>query len=197
MSTDNAGSAAPQENSVPLENPTKDTVAYDTYRRVLSEAKKLKDELKAIKEQEQKSQEEKLKEQNEWKALAELRDQEAKKFQAMFQEQNEQIVNGMKFQEFEKQLGGRLVSQDYASFIPFDKIVINPETGKPDPESAKLVATDFAKNHSRLVDFGNSPKIPNVAPVTAPSFGSKTVDKMDPKEMAEYIIELGKQGKLK
>lgn len=197
MSTDNAASGDNQANSVPLENPSTDKVAYDTYRRVLSEAKKLKDELRAIKEQEQKSHETKLKEQNEWKALAEAKASQAEQLEKLYKEQQEQIVNGMKFQEFEKHLGGRLKDRDYATFIDFDKIVINPETKSIDEESVKGVVSNFVKKHSHLVEFQGSAKMPNVAANSGSNFASKSLDKMDPKELADFIIEQGKLGKIK
>ncbi len=197
MSTENAASGAPQENSVQSENQSNDKVAYDTYRRVLSEAKKLKDELRLIKEQEQKSHETKLKEQNEWKALAEAKSAQADQLEKAFKEQQEQIVNGMKYQEFEKHLGGRLKDRDYATFIDFDKIVINPETKQIDTESVKGVVSEFVKKHSPLVEFQGTGKMPNVAANSPSNFASTSLDKMGPKELADFIIEQGKLGKLK
>lgn len=196
MSTENDVSDAPQTNSVQPENP-QDKVAYDTYRRVLSEAKKLKDELRLIKEQEQKSHETKLKEQNEWKALAEAKSGQVEHLEKAFKDQNEQIVNGMKYQEFEKHLGGRLKDRDYATFIDFDKIVINPETKQIDAESVKGVVAEFVKKHSPLVEFQGTAKIPNVSGSSPSNFGSKSLDKMDSKEFADYIIEQGKLGRIK
>ena len=197
MSTEvNAVSDAPQTTSGQPEN-SQDKVAYDTYRRVLSEAKKLKDELRLIKEQEQKSHETKLKEQNEWKALAEAKSGQVEHLEKAFKDQNEQIVNGMKYQEFEKHLGGRLKDRDYATFIDFDKIVINPETKQIDAESVKGVVAEFVKKHSPLVEFQGAAKIPNVAGSSPSNFGSKSLDKMDSKEFADYIIEQGKLGRIK
>ena len=197
MSTEvNAVSDAPQTTSGQPEN-SQDKVAYDTYRRVLSEAKKLKDELRLIKEQEQKSHETKLKEQNEWKALAEAKSGQVEHLEKAFKDQNEQIVNGMKYQEFEKHLGGRLKDRDYATFIDFDKIVINPETKQIDAESVKGVVAEFVKKHSPLVEFQGTAKMPNVAGSSPSNFGSKSLDKMDSKEFADYIIEQGKLGRIK
>ncbi len=105
MSTENVASGEPQANSVQLENQTKDQVAYDTYRRVLNEAKKYKEELRQVKEAEQKSHEQKLREQQEWKALAEAKSAQAEQLEKTLREQQEQIVNGMKYQEFEKHYG--------------------------------------------------------------------------------------------
>ena len=163
MSDQNVGSASTQEPSGQPETNSNDKVAYDTYRRVLAEAKKLKDQVKLYEEEKSKGHEQKLKEQNEWKALAEAKSAQAEQLEKALKEQQEQIVNGMKYQEFEKHLGGRLKSRDYATFIDFDKIVINPETKQIDQDSAKSVVSQFVKEHSSLVEFATG-KLPNGAP---------------------------------
>jgi 4-alpha-glucanotransferase len=196
MSDQNAGSASTQESSGSTETNPNDKVAYDTYRRVLAEAKKLKDQVKLYEEEKTKSHEQKLKEQNEWKALAEAKSAQADHLEKAFKEQQEQIVNGMKYQEFEKHLGGRLKNRDYATFIDFDKIVINPETKQIDAESVKGVVSGFVKEHSSLVEFSGSARMPNEAAKSA-AFGTKPVEKMTPAELREYIIEQAKNGNLK
>lgn len=196
MSDQNVGSASTQEPSGQSETNSNDKVAYDTYRRVLAEAKKLKDQVKLYEEEKVKSHEQKLKEQNEWKALAEAKSAQAEHLEKAFKEQQEQIVNGMKYQEFEKHLGGRLKNRDYATFIDFDKIVINPETKQIDAESVKGVVSGFVKEHSSLVEFSGGAKMPNEAGKTA-TFGGKSVSQMTPAEIRDYIIEQHKNGSLK
>jgi 4-alpha-glucanotransferase len=196
MSDQNVGSASTQESSGQPEQNSNDKVAYDTYRRVLAEAKKLKDQVKLYEEEKSKSHEQKLKEQNEWKALAEAKSAQADHLEKAFKEQQEQIVNGMKYQEFEKHLGGRLKNRDYATFIDFDKIVINPETKQIDQDSAKSVVSQFVKEHSSLVEFSGSARMPNEAAKSA-VFGTKPVEKMTPAELREYILEQHKNGNLK
>ena len=62
MSTESAGSASTQETSGQPENvQASDKVAYDTYRRVLNEAKKLKEQVKLYEEEKNKSHENKQK----------------------------------------------------------------------------------------------------------------------------------------
>lgn len=187
MSDQNAGSAAPQESSGSTETTNQnDKVAYETYRRVLSEAKKYKERLQAFEEQAAKIHEEKLKEQNEWKALAEAKDKEAKQLKETLADLNNQVVNGMKYQEFEKHLGGRLRNKDYASFIDFEKILINPETKTIDVDSVKTEAARFAKEHSSLVDFGQSAKLPNEA-AKGSSFKEKGIQDLNPSEKANLL----------
>lgn len=188
MSESNAGGAAPQESSGSTEKETlQDKVAYETYRRVLAEAKKYKDQAKLLEDEKNKNHESKLKENNEWKALAEAKAAQVESLEKAYREQNEQIVNGMKYQQFEKHLGGKLKDQDYATFIDFDKIVINPETKRVDDESVKGVVSEFVKKHAHLVEFQSGKRMPNEAAISGSFSGEKNIDKMNAKELEEYI----------
>ena len=191
MSDQNAGSATTQENSVQSETSNQDKVAYETYKRVLSEAKKLKDQVKAFEEEKNKGHEARLKEQNEWKILAESYKTRLDETTSKLDEQEQSIVNGMKYQEFEKHLGGRLKNKDYATFIEFDKIVMNPETKRVDDESVKGVVSAFVKSHSHLVEFENSSRLPNEAAKNS-NFGVKSVQEMSSKEIEDELKKLGK-----
>lgn len=189
MSDQNAGSATTQESSGSTENQSNDKVAYDTYKRVLSEAKKLKEQVKAFEEAQAKGNEQKLKDQNEWKQLAETKAAQVEDLEKKYNEQKQQIVNGMKYQEFEKQLGGKLKDREYATFIDFEKIVINPETQRIDAESVKGVVSDFVKKHSGLVEF-TSARMPNQAPTTS-SYGSKRPEEMSTLELENELKKMG------
>jgi len=198
MSDQNVGSAQTQESSGSTEQTNQDKVAYETYKRVLSEAKKLKDQVRAFEEERSKGQENKLKEQNEWKALADSYKTQLDEKAKNLSELNEQVVNGLKFGEFEKHLGGRLRDKDYATFIDFDRIVLNPETKRVDDESVKGVVSDFVKKHSNLVDFDNGKRLPNEAANGSNNFSAgKKVDDMTARELEEYIKSQYKAGLLK
>lgn len=198
MSESNAGSAGTQDPSGTQEKELqdKDKVAYETYRRVLAEAKKYKDQAKLLEDEKNKNHESKLKENNEWKALAEAKASQVESLEKAYKEQNEQIVNGMKYQQFEKHLGGKLKDQDYATFIDFDKIVINPETKRVDDESVKGVVGEFVKKHSHLVDFGDGKRMPNEAASPGVISNNKKIEDMNARELEDYIKAQYKAGLL-
>jgi hypothetical protein len=196
MSESNAGSATTQESSGSTENQSNDKVSYETYKRVLSEAKKFKDLAKQLEEEKAKGTEAKLTEQNEYKKLADIYKQQLDEKTKILNEQEASIVNGMKYQEFEKHLGGRLKNKDYTTFIEFEKIAIDPETKRIDEESVKGVVSKFVKEHSHLIDFNSGAKLPNKSASTA-TFGGKSTDEMTPKELEAYIKEQHKLGLLK
>lgn len=186
-----------QANSVQTEARTaNDVVKYETYSRVLSEAKKLKEKVKEYETVLQQSQEQKLKEQNEWKALAEQYKAKLDQTSHVLQEQEKSIVNGLKYHEFEKHLGGKLKDKDYATFVDFDRIILNPETKQVDEDSVKAVASDFIKKHASLVEFQGSGKLPNQA-ATSFAPGAKPVEEMTSKELEKQILQLAALGKIK
>ena len=197
MSDSNAGGASTQDSSGTTEKQTEqDKVAYDTYRRVLSEAKKLKEQVKLYEEEKNKGNEDRLKEQQQYKTLAETYKTQLEQKSKLLEEQESSIVNGMKYQEFEKHLNGKLKSKDYATFIEFEKIAIDPETKRIDEESVKSVVSKFVKEHSSLVDFGGGAKLPNQA-ARAGSVGGKDINSMTSKELEAYIKEQHKAGLIK
>jgi hypothetical protein len=94
--TDQSGvSDSSQANSVQSETKANDVVKYETYSKVLSEAKKLKEKVKEYESVLEQSKEQKLKEQNEWKALAEQYKHKLDETSSVLQEQERSIINGL------------------------------------------------------------------------------------------------------
>jgi len=162
MSVPKQVSDLPQESSA-LPDANQDKVSYDTYRKVLNEAKKTKELLKQYETDKQTSDETKLKEQNEWKTLAEQYQVKLKSTSEQLEQQKSSINNSLKRQAFEKVLGGQLRSDAYSAFIPFDKIILDTETNSINDDSVKMAVSDFVKDHSALVEFQTG-KLPNLAP---------------------------------
>lgn len=169
MSESNAGSASTQENSVPNETST-GKVSYETYTKVLAEAKKAKEERNALLAEKNLKEESKLKENNEWKLLADQYKEKLDQTTQTLQEQEKSIINGLKYHEFEKHLGGKLKDREYATFVDFDKIILHPESRTVEEGSVKSVVNDFLKKHSSLVEFQGKGTVPNQA---ASSFEAK------------------------
>jgi hypothetical protein len=198
MSDQNGIGDPTQVNSVQTETKTvNDVVKYETYNRVLSEAKKLKEKVREYETIVQQSQEQKLKEQNEYKLLWEQEKNKAQQLSSVLNEQEKSIVNGLKYHEFEKHLGGKLKNKDYATFIDFEKIILNPETKQVDEDSVKAVASDFIKQHSSLVEFQASGKLPNQAATSYVPSSSKSVSEMSSQELQKHILKLAELGKIK
>jgi hypothetical protein len=184
------GSADSQQSSGAVES-KQDKVAYETYQKVLAEAKAAKERAKAAESQLQQYSESKLKEQNDWKALAEQKEKSLAETTQRLSELESTIVESVKLSAFQRHLGGKIKDEAYYSFVPVESIVYNPETKKVDEDSVKAAVSDFVKRHSSLVEFKQG-KMPNVAPQDA-RFAPKDPSKM---EKDEIIAELRKFGKI-
>lgn len=71
MEESKGSSAAPNHDVSDIDQGTKDTVSYDTYRRVVSEAKKAKEIAAQMKAEREADEQARMAEQNKWKELAE------------------------------------------------------------------------------------------------------------------------------
>lgn len=183
------------ESSAPAE--TEDKVAYSTYKRVLAEAKKFKELADSLSKQTEQEKEAKLKEQNEWKSLAEMHKTKLEQAQKELEEKNRAIQVGTKYTEFVRHLNGKLKHDSYVNHVDFDKILINPETGRVEENSVKTVVAEFLKEHAALVDFGVNGRMPNAAPKQGIPSKGKSLDEMTPKEIEQHILEQAKLGLIK
>ena len=196
MSDQNAGSASTQE---PVVQPdaTNGKVSYETYQKVLNEAKKAKELAKTLAEEKARNDEKALADQQQWKVLADQYKTQLDQTKSILSEQEKSIVNGLKYQEFEKHLGGKLKNRDYATFIDFEKIAINPESRTVDEESVKSVVNEFLKSHSPLVEFGSGAKLPNNAGAGYGAKPTAELHDMSKEDLEKKILELASLGKLK
>lgn len=189
------GSAEAFQSSGTEEKTQKDKVAYETYQRTLAEAKKAKAERDVLLAEKQAMNDNKLKEQNEWKQYAEQKEKEAAEERAKRSELESTILDSLKLSAFQKHLGGRIKDDAYYQFVDTDKITYNPDTKRIDDESAKVVAADFVKRHSSLVEF-KSGRMPNEAADTTKFSVDKKIEEMTPPELEQYIKHLHSMGKL-
>jgi len=176
MTDSTSPSGTPQNASGNPESITenKDSVAYETYRKVLGEKKKRDEELAAAKqrleelERLQKEQEEtKLKEKEDFKTLLQLREQELNESKQKLQTLETDINDGKKLNAFLKAINGT-VDNHYLSLVDLDKIVIDPNTNMPDENSVMAFAKEFEQTYSKIIDRPSGQKLPN----NAASFGN-------------------------
>jgi len=187
MSNQSEAGGPPQENSVPTEQ-SQDKVSYDTYRKVLNEAKKTKELLKQLESEKQQLSENKLKEQNEYKTLWEQTQSRLAETEKVLSEKEQTVIKTTKYQAFERYLGGRLRDQSYDVFVPYDNIVFDPETQKINDDSVKMAVSDFVKKHGHLVEF-QSNKLPSDAANSFAQSGVKTPDRMSKEEIEKELLK--------
>lgn len=147
----------------------KDTVAYDTYRKVLSEkkreqerAREMEEELQQFRKQKADADEaDQIKRGEYEKVIAGLK-QDKESLQGKLADRDKFIIDGAKEAAFESRLPGRLAQPEFRKFIPKDDILIDPTTGQIDETSLDNSVTSFMDKYSRLLDLPNNDKrLPN------------------------------------
>lgn len=149
---DGSGSAA-----VADQDQQNQTVAYETHKKLLAEKKKRDEDLNRIQEQlkemqakERERQESELKAKEEWKKLVEIREKELADLKKQVEQKDSLIVTSIKRGAVKSAING-LVPDKYIGLIDVSKVVINPETGEPDPASVQEVARTFEQEHKLLI----------------------------------------------
>jgi len=173
MSTDpTSTSGAPIETSGQNQEPdkSKDTVAYSTYTKVLSEKKKRDEELEETRkklsdlEKEKKARiEADLKAKEDYKALLAVRDEELKKRDLELTDIRGSLEHGAKIRAFLDKVNG-VVSEQYWKLIDIDSIKMDPNTGMPDALSVEAIAKKFEQEYALVLKTKGEPKhLPNDA----------------------------------
>lgn len=176
------------DNSVDQER--KDFVAYDTYRKVLSERKRDKEKLSAIEEElsryrelEKSLEEKKAMEAGQWEKLKQTYLQENESLRTELQDYKKNMIDGRKLQKFLDKIPGTIAKREYLSFVNTENIVIDPETNEIDELSLDREVGKFMKDHSALVMPAETRKNPNYASFGGLTNHKKQIGEMNLKEL--------------
>ena len=162
VNTESSGSNDPNASSNQGQESTQNEgkVAYETYRKVLGEAKNAKEKLRALEAEFTKEREAKMKSNEDWKGLLELREAEIKDLRAQQSKLNEDyqsldshIKTGKKLSAVLNKIEGQL-DQKYFGLIDLDDVVINPETGDIDDMSATQAALKYKTQYPETIKKG-------------------------------------------
>lgn len=176
----------------------KDSVQYETYRKVLSEKKRqaelntqLQAKLSELENAEKERQETQLKEQNQWQELAKLKEQEAEQARQEAMALRSQQQDARKLDAVLNALPGQ-VPRDYWGLIDLEKVIVNPDTGDIEATSVKSLADEFIQRHKRVIDFpGSGARIDPQAPQPNGA-GSVSINDFAKMSADEKAANLGK-----
>ena len=150
----------------------KDKVAYDTYRKVVSEKKKMQErfnemeaKLNSFETQRQEGEESKLKANEEYKKLLDLRDEELKNAKAKSLDLENRFSNAHKLNAFREKLPAKIAKSEYYSFVDLESIAIDPDSGEVDSTSVNSVVEKFVNEHSHLLERSKNSGLPNNTPI--------------------------------
>jgi hypothetical protein len=162
------GSAEGMEQDVP----SKDSVAYDTYRKVLAEKKKrdlevkdLADRLSQYETTFKQREEEELRRKGELEKILTMRDQELNQTKSKLSELIEMQTNTVKLTTFLDSLGAK-VPKKYWDMLPLNQIQLD-ESGEVDKGSVQKAIEYFKREYPEVIQSEAGPKVSPVSPTTA------------------------------
>lgn len=144
----------------------KETVAYETYRKLLGEKKKRDEELEATKAKlaelskaEKLRQEAELKEKEDFKTLLQRREEELQSKEQELSSIKGTLESGAKLRAFLDSVNG-VVEKQYWTLVDLDEVKIDPNTGLPDPLTVEALARKFESEYPLVVKPKGQVKIP-------------------------------------
>jgi dsDNA-specific endonuclease/ATPase MutS2 len=143
--------------------PAKDSVAYDTYKKAVDEAKAAKAKVAEFEKAKREAEESKLKQDGEYKKLLEQREQELEEERKGRKDLETKINESRKLNAFLNAVSGEVPKQ-YWSLIDLENVAVDPETGMPDESSVKRAAEKFEKEYADVIKKPSKSKLPNDAP---------------------------------
>lgn len=162
--------ASGEKTETPAPESKKDVVAYDTYRKVLSEKKKRDEQLgelasrvEEFERREKEREEGELRQKEDFKKLLELRENELGEYRSKYEQLTEQTTNATKLTSILDNLPGK-VSQKYWDKLPLDDVVIDQDSGRPDEVSVKKAIEKFVSEYPEIVQRQASSKVQPAAP---------------------------------
>jgi hypothetical protein len=157
----------------------KESVAYETHKRLLDEKKRVQSELEVLRQKDKEREEADAKKRGDYETLLQLKEAELAKAR---EEAEKERLNRAGLEEAVKSaqkqvavidaLGGQ-IDPKWHRFIDVDKVIINPETGKIDPLSVAKYAEELKRDWPEML------KKTSVLPAGAPQGGSQSFIKRD------------------
>lgn len=153
-------------DQVKPEQPIQDNkVAYETYSKVLEEAKKAKERARELEAFKKSVEEEKLKAEGNLQAIIKLREEELNKVREEKEHLERGLQDGSKLRAVLDSLNGR-VDEAYFGLFDLSQVVIDPKTQLPDQMSVAKYARDFEAKYGLVIQKDTGSKLPNNAPQT-------------------------------
>jgi hypothetical protein len=176
----------------------KQTVSFESHRKLLGEKKKLagvveemQKKLAKFERAEKQRTEQELQEQQRYKELLSLKEEELAKKDERLMGMERQFTDMAKFDAFQKALGQGLIERKYWGLVNLDEILVNPDSKEVDEMSVTKYVEKFQSSYPEVI------KRPGGAglPANAPKGGSTKISydewtKLPVKEMRSRMKEV-------
>jgi hypothetical protein len=164
---DNSDAASGDQNK---NQENKDSVKYETYSKVVGEAKRAREklsetekELEKLRAADKERQEADLKAKEDYKTLLANREAELAKEKTERMRLENEHRNARKLSAFLDSIEGK-IDQKWWIHIDTDQIVLNPETGEIDQMSVTKAVDKFKADYGEIIQRPNGSRLPNDAP---------------------------------
>lgn len=171
----------PEQQTDPVDPKPGDTVAYESYKRLLGQKKNataenenLKKIIEELKQANQSKEAEEATRKNDFQKLLEMEKKRAEELAAKHKEiedkylqQQNEIIQTRKLKSVLSSLDGK-IDEQYFGLIDLDRVQVDPDTGEVDKVSVQNFVKDFEKSYSLIIKKGQkNPAMPNAAPSSA------------------------------
>lgn len=165
----------------------KETVAYDTYQRVLRQKKANDAELEKFRAEEKSRKEKELQDQNKYQEIIKMKDEEISSLKGENNQFHQAVEDYAKQQEVMSHFEGFVVPDKLKSMMDLSQVGYDRSTKLVNQDEAKLAAETFKKEFGEfLKPIGSTkPDLPNQAPKT----DSVTFNDMSAKEKLKSSSE--------
>lgn len=157
------GNESNEQNTSDTQQPVKDSVSYDTHRRLLDEKKKAQAELNLLRAEKAERERSELESKGEYQKIIEIERKRAEEAVNKLKEYDTRFTEAKKMSALLKALDNG-VDEKFFGFLPLDQVVVDQETGEVNLTSVASVAEDFKKGFPELLKPKNGPRLPNQAP---------------------------------
>lgn len=153
-----------------------------------TKAKTLEEKLREFEEKEKLQLETTLKEQNKWQEFAKIKEQERDEAFNKLKSMSERIESAHKFNALIEAIPGQ-VKKQYWGLIESHvaDVVLNPQSGEPDPVSVKQIADKIRETYPEVIVFNDKRSIPQNAATNGQAFTLELWNSMSPKEKKENL----------
>lgn len=175
----------------------KDSVAYDTYRKTLSEAKKAKAEVEELRKWREEREAAELEKETDltkkvdyYKTQLSDREQKLKEAEEQRKSFDNERLESTKLAAVLEAVPGS-INKDYWGLFDLNQVTVNPDTGEVDKSSVESLVSGFVKKHQRLIDKPATSHMSANSPNAGVHTGSLSVEEWNKLPYAEKIKRKG------
>lgn len=144
-------------------DPSKDKVAYETYKKVVAEKKRFQERAEQLEAQNSERERKDLEAKGEYQKLLELERAKSSAAESKLTQIESERQTAKKAAALLKALEHGIPEKFYG-FLPMDEVVVDPDTGEVNQLSVAKAAEEFRKNYPELLIKPNGPRLPTEAP---------------------------------